>query len=62
MASPNPPHGRKPLNVDHDHTTNKVRALLCQNCNAMIGLGGDNPDRLRAAAAYLAHHMEMTYR
>jgi DNA-directed RNA polymerase subunit RPC12/RpoP len=39
--------------VDHNHTTNKVRALLCQHCNTMLGAAKENPATLRAAADYL---------
>ena len=41
------------LSVDHDHTTGKVRGLLCTNCNTGIGLLMDSPELLREAANYL---------
>lgn len=44
---------RKDLAIDHDHTTNIVRGLLCVKCNIGIGYLDDNPDFLRAAASYL---------
>lgn len=43
----------KELLVDHDHDTGKVRGLLCQRCNSVIGLAGDNPHILQCAIDYL---------
>ena len=39
--------------VDHCHTTNVVRGLLCRKCN--LGLGGfkDNIETIRKAIAYV---------
>ena len=42
--------------VDHDHTTGKVRSLLCNECNRGIGLLKDSPDLLMKAATYLISH------
>ncbi|MFD6419450.1 endonuclease VII domain-containing protein [Streptomyces sp. NPDC060194] len=41
------------VHVDHCHDTGRVRGVLCFNCNSAIGKLGDDPDRLRRAAAYL---------
>ncbi len=43
----------RPLCVDHDHETNKVRGLLCQPCNLAIGLLGDSVTGVRSALMYL---------
>jgi hypothetical protein len=44
------------LAVDHSHETGAFRGLLCHSCNRAIGLLGDDPARLRAAAEYLEDH------
>jgi hypothetical protein len=42
--------------TDHNHTTGKVRGLLCRSCNHAIGFMSDQPERLRQAARYLEEH------
>lgn len=49
----------KRLAVDHCHETNTVRGLLCQSCNLSLGRMGDDPDRLRRAAAYIERHPKL---
>lgn len=44
------------LCVDHCHTTNRVRGLLCDHCNRAIGLLQDDPAIIRRAAEYLERH------
>ena len=43
----------KNLAVDHCHTTDKVRGLLCFNCNIGIGYLKDNVNILNSAIKYL---------
>lgn len=46
-----------PLNVDHDHSTEEIRGLLCSFCNTMIGIFDDDPENIEQillnAKAYL---------
>ena len=44
------------LAVDHNHSTNKVRSLLCYHCNWGIGHFKENLDLLEKAIEYLKHH------
>lgn len=44
------------LCVDHNHTTGKVRGLLCDTCNTALGKFRDNVDLLNEAIKYLKKH------
>lgn len=48
-----PGRGNKHFHVDHDHTSNLVRGLLCNNCNRGIGLLQDSVEVLERAAKYV---------
>lgn len=42
--------------LDHCHTTGKVREFLCAKCNRGIGLFGDSVEKLKLAIKYLEKH------
>jgi hypothetical protein len=44
---------KKHIHIDHCHTTNKVRALLCHGCNTAIGLLKESPAIIKSALLYL---------
>lgn len=48
--------GVRPLAIDHDHQTNRVRGLLCQRCNVALGHIRDNVLILHSMIAYLGDH------
>ena len=45
--------GEPRLHIDQDHATNKVRGLLCANCNTALGLLQDKIEVLSRAITYL---------
>lgn len=48
----------KPLAVDHNHSTGKIRGLLCSGCNQAIGLLCEDTSILANAIKYLDSHLE----
>jgi hypothetical protein len=50
----------KVLVVDHNHATGKVRGLICNSCNHMLGVAKDSIDVLRSAIEYLIQRDELT--
>lgn len=47
---------KRRLAVDHNHKTNKARALLCDKCNLGLGNFCDDIDLLQKALDYLKKH------
>ncbi len=45
--------------VDHSHVTNKVRGILCPNCNQGLGNFRDDPQRLIQAIKYLLSFIDV---
>ncbi len=48
-----PPREDISLHVDHDHSTGKVRGILCFCCNNALADFQDDPSLLRKAASYV---------
>lgn len=46
----------KDTHVDHNHTTRKVRGILCGRCNAGIGNFRENAEYLAGAIRYIKEH------
>ena len=47
---------RRNLAVDHCHSTNVVRGLLCDKCNLALGLINENLNVVDAIKSYLILH------
>jgi hypothetical protein len=47
---------KRALSVDHCHITGKIRGLLCDNCNHILGKAKDNITILKQSIKYLTHY------
>lgn len=50
------------MQIDHDHSTNRLRAMLCSRCNGRLGYVRDDVDWMHAAADYVDHHRQLALR
>lgn len=46
------------LSVDHDHSTGKVRSLLCSRCNSALGLLSESVETIQSLKEYVLAHKE----
>lgn len=46
--------------LDHDHSTGKVRGILCHHCNVALGHLRDDPKRIEGLKEYILNVREMT--
>ena len=51
-----PPREDISLHVDHDHSTGRVRGILCFCCNNALADFKEDPQLLQKAITYLAAH------
>lgn len=47
----------RPLSVDHNHKTKKIRALLCFKCNVLLGFINEDLDHLERVRDYLLKYL-----
>lgn len=52
------PGTKKGWNTDHDHTTGKVRGIICHRCNRTLGFLGDSLISVNAACTMFATYLE----
>jgi hypothetical protein len=46
------------LCIDHNHMTNQIRGILCNNCNRALGLLGDSIPNIKNLLSYMEKHSE----
>jgi len=51
----------KPLCVDHDHESGRIRGLLCRTCNATIGLAQEDINILKNLVGYLDYNWKLDH-
>jgi hypothetical protein len=52
-GSPSPGGHGTMFRIDHDHSSGKIRGLLCNKCNVGIGHFDDDTEKMRLAILYL---------
>ncbi len=55
-TTPGGKHNNENWCVDHDHVTGKVRELLCNDCNLVLGIIKDSPEHLGRMITYILKH------
>lgn len=50
------PTGKRGLGVDHDHSTGKVRGLLCSPCNTALGMLKESISVAESLIQYIEKH------
>ena len=52
--------GKQGSCIDHDHITKKVRGVLCNQCNSILGMAQDNIITLQKSIEYLKKYQNKT--
>ena len=52
----NPEGGERQAVLDHNHSSGDLRAFLCNLCNVLVGMCGENTNTLTEAILYLEKH------
>lgn len=52
------PGSKKGWHVDHCHTSQRIRGILCATCNIALGMVNDSVDRLSLLTQYLLRHQQ----